>query len=147
MVFTEDLGNCSFAVRTTSASNAGPVDGFVRRAFNETPGDGIPSCRLRLCRLPSPSTSFLSVVSGILVLAAHMIHSYAGLSYAYTRALVHQWSPALSYTRDICVIFRGVLFPVLLSGIGIFRPSFPPPSPLFCTIFPDHFPVYRARCF
>lgn len=30
MVFTEDLGNCSLAVRTTSASNAGPADGFVR---------------------------------------------------------------------------------------------------------------------
>jgi len=26
MVSTEDLGNCSFAVRTTSASNAGPAD-------------------------------------------------------------------------------------------------------------------------
>lgn len=30
MVFTEDLGNCSLTVRTTSASNAGPPDGFVR---------------------------------------------------------------------------------------------------------------------
>lgn len=51
MVFTEDLGNCSLAVRTTSASNAGPADGFVRRTFNETLGDGIPvpSC---FCRLP-----------------------------------------------------------------------------------------------
>lgn len=38
MVFTKDLGNCSLTVRTTSASNAGLADGFVRRAFNETPG-------------------------------------------------------------------------------------------------------------
>lgn len=41
MVFTEDLGNCSLAMRTTSASNAGPADGFVRWAFNETSGDPV----------------------------------------------------------------------------------------------------------
>lgn len=68
MVFTEDLGNCSLAVRTTSASNAGPADGFVRRTFNETPGDGIPvpSCSCRLSPLLSPSSVPLVYFSSFL---------------------------------------------------------------------------------
>lgn len=58
MVFTEDLGNCSLAVRTTTASNTGPVDGFVKRAFNETPGDGILVAPC-FCRLFSPPPPFV----------------------------------------------------------------------------------------
>lgn len=46
-------------MRTTTASNAGPADGFVKRAFNETPGDGIPVAPCS-CRLFSPlSLSFV----------------------------------------------------------------------------------------
>lgn len=87
MVFTEDLGNCSLAVRTTSASNTGPADGFVRWAFNETPSDPIPlpscSCRFLPPLLPFITRFWFAVV--------HVIYSYASLPYAYICTQIYQW--------------------------------------------------------
>lgn len=111
MVFTEDLGNCSLAVRTTTASNTGPVDGFVKRAFNETPGDGIPVAPC-FCRLFSPLSRPFVVRSGHRSTCDPC--SYTSSLYAYKRVKVCQWSRALSCTRYTRDFAKRVLFPVLL---------------------------------
>lgn len=78
MVFTEDLGNCSLAMRTTSVSNAGPADGFVRWAFNETPGNLVNSPTILFLPISRSSPSFYHSF------LARAICSYASLLYAYT---------------------------------------------------------------
>lgn len=142
MVFTEDLGNCSLTVRTTSASNAGPPDGFVRWAFNETPDDpmNFPSILfLPIPRSPPPfNARFWCPV-------AHASCSYASWPYAYTCTQSYQW-------QITCVIVYGITYDFAWHfvfhpsrSIGIFRPTvafFPSRA-----IFPVHFPVYRVRCF
>lgn len=163
MVFTEDLGNCSLTVRTTSASNAGPADGFVRRTFNETPGDGIPvpSCFCRLSPFvtlfrysPCPSLSFFLSPSYFSPFcgrpfvdpAAHTIRSYSSsLSlciHATARVTVngHVRYHDTGFTRDFARRF--VSRPSL--GIGVFWPVV---AFFSCrAALPVHFPVFRARC-
>lgn len=121
MVFTEDLGNCSLTVRTTSASNAGPADGFVRRTFNETPGDGIlvPSC---FCRLSSfvPLSLFLSSFPLLWTSVCRPRSSYDPLLCQFAlRTHATASPPMVTCTitiRDLRAILRGVVFPVLLSA-------------------------------
>lgn len=141
MVFTEDLGNCSLAVRITSASNTGPADGFVRWAFNETPGDPAELPAILLLPIFSFSSFYrpfpVSRNSCGLLLCqlALRIHMYASLSMADHVRIVH------GITYDFARHF--VFHPSC--GIGVFRPTiaFFPSR----VIFPVHFPVYCARCF
>jgi len=164
MVFTEDLGNCSFAVRTTSASNAGPADapdslsehltkppatGWMKGGRTGRGGRGggsplLPTFRGLLFFFPFRLSCQFGPVP-----RASSPRCFLPLS------LVHPRLAAAIRSLTRVPILRGVRFCLLLSPPlrsaprpCSARPHFPagsvsPPSPSPCHFFPIRFPVQR----
>lgn len=121
------------------ASNAGPADGFVKRAFNETPGDADS----RFCRTSyTPPFSCVVRSGSVPTFSSHpcTLLSCNSLSYALSRARPHGLSSADFGCRFV---------PPLIPDVACFPASHGSiPFPPLCYFFSVHFPMYRmhARC-
>lgn len=91
MVFTEDLGNCSLAVRTTSASNTRPADEFVRWTFNENPGDPVNFPTILFLPISAFSPPLLPFIARFWRPRSSCDLLLCCLPYAYTCRQVYQW--------------------------------------------------------